>query len=134
MRVSGIGQWTMGNGKWPIGPGPRLWFLLLAAAAIVVLSAVAAGRFGVRWLYAYLAAVNVCTFLAYGYDKASAIRGGLRVPETVLHVLALAGGSAGAWVGQKAFHHKTVKSSFQRAFWVIVALQAVGVGLWIRYS
>jgi uncharacterized membrane protein YsdA (DUF1294 family) len=113
---------------------PQLLFFVLAAALIVAMSAVAAGRFGVRWVYAYLAAVNLCTFLAYGYDKASAIGGGLRVPEVVLHVLALVGGSAGAWVGQKAFHHKTAKWSFQKAFWVIVALQVVGVGLWIQYS
>jgi uncharacterized membrane protein YsdA (DUF1294 family) len=112
---------------------PRLLFLLAAAAVVVALSAVAAGRFGVRWLYAYLAAVNLCTFLAYGYDKASAIGGGLRVPEAVLHVLALAGGSGGAWVGQKTFHHKTAKWSFQRAFWAIVVLQVLGVALWIHY-
>jgi uncharacterized membrane protein YsdA (DUF1294 family) len=101
-----------------------LLFLLIAAVAIVALSAVA---------YAYLAGVNLCALLAYGYDKASAIGGGLRIPETVLHVLALAGGSAGAWIGQKAFHHKTTKRSFQRAFWVIVVLQALGVALWAHY-
>jgi uncharacterized membrane protein YsdA (DUF1294 family) len=126
----------MGNGKWTMEPrrNPQLLFFLLAGAAIVVLSAVAAGRFGMRWVYAYLAAVNLCTFLAYGYDKASAMGGRLRIPEVVLHVLALVGGSAGAWVGQKAFHHKTVKSSFQRAFWLILALQALGVGLWFHYT
>jgi uncharacterized membrane protein YsdA (DUF1294 family) len=113
---------------------PQLLFFVLATAMVVAVSAVAGGRFGVRWVYAYLAAVNLCTFLAYGYDKASAIGGGLRVPEIVLHVLALVGGSAGAWGGQKAFHHKTAKWSFQKAFWLIVALQAVGVGLWIHYS
>ena len=113
---------------------PQLLFLLLAAVAIVAMSAVAVGRFGVRGVYAYLAAVNLSTFLAYGYDKAAAIGGRLRVPEVVLHVLALVGGSAGAWVGQRAFHHKTAKWSFQRAFWLIVVLQAVGVGLWVHYS
>lgn len=101
---------------------------------VAAVSAVAAGRFGIRWLWAYLIAVNVCTFVWYGYDKAAARNGWLRVPEIVLHVLAIGGGTVAAWLGQQVFRHKTIKGSFRRTFWLIVAFQAMGIGLWVYYS
>jgi uncharacterized membrane protein YsdA (DUF1294 family) len=45
------------------------------------------------------------------------------VPETVLHGLALAGGTLGAYVGMHLFRHKTIKGSFRLVFWVIALLQ-----------
>jgi len=91
-----------------------------------------AARFGVAWLYAYLVALSACTFVYYGYDKLAAKREWLRVPEIVLHAMALLGGSLAAWLGQRAFRHKTLKGPFRVVFWLIVLLQAAGVALWIR--
>lgn len=71
-----------------------------------------------------LAAVNAATFLLYAWDKASAVRRGRRIPEAVLHLLALLGGSPAALLGQLLFRHKTRKASFQLRFWGIVLLQA----------
>jgi uncharacterized membrane protein YsdA (DUF1294 family) len=51
------------------------------------------------------------------------------VPEKVLHGLALAGGSIGAYAGMHAFRHKTVKSSFRLVFWTIIVLQLALIGL-----
>jgi uncharacterized membrane protein YsdA (DUF1294 family) len=113
---------------------PHGVFLTACAAGVVGLSVLAAARLGVRWLWAYLIAVNVCTFVCYGYDKASARRGWLRVPEVVLHLLAVLGGTVGAWLGRQVFRHKTIKSSFRRIFWLIVAAQAAGVALWVYYA
>ncbi len=69
------------------------------------------------------------TFGLYGYDKRAARRGTWRVPERVLHGLALLGGSPGALLGQRVFRHKTAKRSFQFAFWAIVVLQVALIAL-----
>ncbi|MEM7531207.1 MAG: cold shock and DUF1294 domain-containing protein [Chloroflexota bacterium] len=83
---------------------------------------------------AYLVAVNITTFLIYGYDKFIAGRDVLRVPERVLHTLALIGGSPAGLLAQRVFRHKTIKSSFQLVYWAVVVVQVlvvVGV-LWLR--
>jgi len=60
----------------------------------------------------WLTSVSLVTFLAYGYDKVQAKTDGSRVPEIVLHLLALAGGFIGGWAGRFIFHHKTRHNSF----------------------
>lgn len=61
---------------------------------------------------ALLTAASVVTFAAYGWDKRAAASHRERVPEVVLHALALAGGFAGGWLGRSLFRHKTRKPSF----------------------
>ena len=77
-----------------------------------------------------LAILNALTFLVYGADKAAARHGGNRIPENILHLLALLGGWPGAAVAQRLFHHKTGKRAFQRVFGVTVLLN---VALWIWF-
>jgi uncharacterized membrane protein YsdA (DUF1294 family) len=69
--------------------------------------------------------VNPVTFIYFGYDKLQARRGGSRIPEIVLHTLALAGGSPGAFLAMTAFRHKTIKGTFRLVFWCIVVLQTL---------
>ncbi|HZL35465.1 MAG TPA: DUF1294 domain-containing protein [Tepidisphaeraceae bacterium] len=97
--------------------------LLFAAASFCVL------RWGVGWPVwaAYLAAINLATFLAYGFDKSAAVHGRLRIPEKLLHFLAALGGSPAALLGQLTLRHKTRKRSFLAWFWAIVLLQAIAV-------
>ena len=78
-------------------------------------------------IYAYLAGINVVTFLFYGYDKRQATNNKGRIPQLVLHVLELLGGTAGALLGQLSFRHKTKKLSFKIVFWAIVLIQT-GLG------
>jgi uncharacterized membrane protein YsdA (DUF1294 family) len=75
--------------------------------------------FAVAWFLA----VSLTTFGYYGFDKARARNGGRRVPEVVLHGLACAGGSLGAYAGMQFFRHKTLKGTFRIVFWTIVVLQ-----------
>ena len=78
------------------------------------------------WLICWLISISVVTFGAYGYDKSIAGNDNrMRVPERVLLLLALAGGSLAAWLAMKVFHHKTIKGSFRRNFWIIVVVQIV---------
>ena len=58
-------------------------------------------------LLVWLAVINLVTFAVYGIDKAKAKRGAWRVPEKTLFLLPLLGGSLGALLGMKVFHHKT---------------------------
>jgi uncharacterized membrane protein YsdA (DUF1294 family) len=62
----------------------------------------------------------------YGLDKAQSKNGGWRVPEVVLHGLALAGGFPGGWAGRSIFRHKTKKGIF---VFVLVVSTALHLGL-----
>ena len=50
---------------------------------------------------------NVVTFFVYGIDKWKAKKFMWRVSEAALLGLAVVGGSIGAWLGMKVWHHKT---------------------------
>ncbi len=82
-------------------------------------------------IISYLIAINISTFLLYGYDKLISSGDQLRVPEWNLHALALLGGSPAGLMAQKFFRHKTVKGSFQLVYWVIVVVQ-VGLIYWLK--
>lgn len=77
----------------------------------------------VQPLIAYLAAINAALFLLYALDKVAARRSKSRSPELLLHLGALAGGSGGAFLGQRLFRHKVSKRRFLLLFWGIVAVQ-----------
>lgn len=79
----------------------------------------------------WLTSVNIVTFTVYGYDKVMARSGGLRVPENILHGLALIGGFAGGLCGMFVFHHKTSKGSFQLIFWAIIVLWIMAIVSWL---
>lgn len=55
----------------------------------------------------YLTVINVVTFFMYGIDKWKAKNSKWRIRETALLGLAVLGGSIGAWLGMKVWHHKT---------------------------
>ena len=71
----------------------------------------------------YLLAINAVAFFAYGIDKLKARKGWWRIPETTLLLLAIIGGSIGAWLGMKVWHHKTMHRKFQYGLPVILLLQ-----------
>ena len=56
----------------------------------------------------YLIVINVVTFLVYGIDKWKAKQGSWRISEATLLILAIIGGSIGALLGMKIWHHKTM--------------------------
>ena len=71
----------------------------------------------------YLIAINVITFLTYGIDKLKAKKGKWRIPESTLLLLAIIGGSIGAWLGIKVWHHKTLHKKFKYGIPLIVIAQ-----------
>jgi uncharacterized membrane protein YsdA (DUF1294 family) len=86
---------------------------------------------------AWLISITLVTLFAYRMDKMIAGSERTRVPERILLLLALAGGSLGAILGMYFVgeHHKTSKSSFMIPFYVILAVQVVlvGVYVWFRF-
>ncbi len=77
----------------------------------------------VVWWAAYLAGINIATFIIFGFDKAASSGALMRVPERVIYIAALCGATPAVLIGQKVFRHKTVKTSFQLIFWIIVVAQ-----------
>ena len=76
----------------------------------------------------YLLVMNLVTFLVFGLDKWKAKRKAKneavrRVPEKTLFLLSILGGSLGALLGMKAFHHKTLHKTFRFGIPAILALQ-----------
>ncbi len=73
----------------------------------------------------YLIAINVVTFFLYGIDKWKARRSKWRISEATLLGLAVIGGSIGAWLGMKAWHHKTMHKKFKYGLPLILIAQIV---------
>ena len=71
----------------------------------------------------YLLAVNSTTFLLYGIDKYKAKKGKWRVSEATLLMMAVIGGSIGAWAGMRLWHHKTMHKKFKYGIPIIIIMQ-----------
>ena len=71
----------------------------------------------------YLLAVNIVTFLLYGIDKYKAKKGKWRISEATLLTMAAIGGSIGAWVGMRIWHHKTMHKKFKYGIPIIIIMQ-----------
>jgi uncharacterized membrane protein YsdA (DUF1294 family) len=111
-------------------PNPHKSYFLLALILSAALGAVLWFSIPLHPLWIYLTTITLMTFAFYGIDKHRAVRQKRRVPELVLHLLALAGGTIGAFAGQIVFHHKTKKLKFQVVFYAIVVLQLAGILWW----
>jgi len=89
------------------------------------------GYIAIAWLvdwsvyFVWITALSLTTFLLYGLDKLEAARHGQaakhRVPENLLHLLALLGGFPGGWLGMFVFWHKIRKLSF----WVVLVMSTL---------
>ena len=77
----------------------------------------------------YLVAINIVTFFVYGIDKWKAKRSKWRIEESTLLWWAAAGGSIGALLGMKAWHHKTMHKKFKYGVPAILMAQIVIAGV-----
>ena len=71
----------------------------------------------------YIIGVNVLTFLVYGIDKLKAKKGKWRISEATLLLMAIVGGSIGAWLGMNVWHHKTMHKKFKYGIPLIIFAQ-----------
>lgn len=82
----------------------------------------------------YLAGMNVVTFLLYGLDKWKSKRAKWRIPEATLIWMAVLGGSVGALLGIRLWHHKTLHAKFRYGVPAILIAQVlivVGIICWM---
>lgn len=80
----------------------------------------------------YLIATNVLAFIAFGIDKWKAKKSLWRISEASLLLQALLGGSIGAWIGMKVWHHKTMHKKFKYGIPLILLAQLVLIGLFMN--
>ena len=76
-----------------------------------------------RWVLivgAWYLGWSLVTIIAYGLDKRAAVRGGWRIREHTLHLMAWLGGFPGSLLAMQVFAHKRQKPGF-------VAVTAAGV-------
>ena len=79
-------------------------------------------------LACYLLIMNLVTFFVFGLDKWKAKRKQTResvrrIPEKTLFLLSIFGGSVGALLGMRIWHHKTLHKSFRLGIPLILILQ-----------
>jgi uncharacterized membrane protein YsdA (DUF1294 family) len=118
-----------------VRPRPVRFHLILASflclgGTLALVWGLSSRRDWQHWLACWLVTVNVIAFGYFGFDKGQAQNSGARVPEVVLYSLAAAGGSPGAFLAMRIFHHKTIKGKFRLLFWSIVLIQAALI-LWL---
>ena len=72
-----------------------------------------------------LLTLNLLTFIIYGIDKFKAKKAKWRIPESTLLLLAVFGGSIGAWLGLQVWRHKTQHKKFHIGIPMILTLQVI---------
>lgn len=83
-----------------------------------------------KWLFFYLATINILGLVMMAWDKKRARSGSWRISEKNIMLVALTGGSAGIYLGMRLFGHKT--RHFKFAFIVpVIFLIQFGVALWL---
>ena len=107
---------------------PYETFGLMTLALAIIIGAAVYVSAGAQWhpYFIWIATLSVITFFWYGFDKGQSKRRGLRVPELILHLLALLGGFPGGWLGRLAFRNKTQKGTFTL---VLIASTILHAGL-----
>lgn len=71
----------------------------------------------------YLLAINFVSFFLYGIDKYKAKKNKWRISEATLLMMAVIGGSIGAWAGMRLWHHKTMHKKFKYGIPIIIIMQ-----------
>ena len=71
----------------------------------------------------YLIVINIVAFFVYGIDKWKAKNSKWRISEATLLILAIIGGSIGALLGMRIWHHKTIHKKFKYGLPLILLAQ-----------
>ncbi|MCD8009950.1 MAG: DUF1294 domain-containing protein [Lachnospiraceae bacterium] len=86
-----------------------------------------------HFVFAYLIFINLLSLTLFGLDKHRARKHAWRIPERTLLLSAVLGGSVGALLGMRFFHHKTKHRLFTLGVPLILAVQIAAAGfLYLR--
>jgi len=114
-------------------PSPHKIFYSCAALITLLTGLPAFFLFELNTLASCFLSINTTTLLLFAWDKRSARAEELRVPESVLLMLALIGGSPAVLIGMMLFRHKTRDRTFLPPLALLVILQ-IGVAYWLASS
>jgi uncharacterized membrane protein YsdA (DUF1294 family) len=81
----------------------------------------------------YLLIMNVVGVAVMGIDKSKAIHHAWRIPEKVLFLVSLLGGSVGTWAGMYIFRHKTKHWYFVVGMPAILVIQ-IALVVWVFFQ
>lgn len=76
-----------------------------------------------QFLWVLVIIMSIIAFITMRHDKQQAKKGGQRVSENTLWLLAMFGGGPGAYAGMQAFRHKTKHTQFRVGFLILAVLQ-----------
>ena len=99
----------------------------LSLGVLLILSIVLYFYTGWPFYLVWLLIINLLTLGLYGFDKGQAKLNGFRIPEIVLHLVAILGGFLGGWAGRSLFRHKTQKGVFTLVLVFATVLHVAGV-------
>ncbi len=109
---------------------PRRATLLIAMLPSAAVALLARLLLGWPLLAGWLVALNTATLIVWAVDKFQARRGGFRVPELTLHVLALIGASPASLMAMLTLRHKTQKTHFYVLYLIFLLIQAAILFQW----
>ncbi len=108
---------------------PFTLYAAISAGLTVSVMLVIRAQFDFSLVILYFAAINVTTFIIYGWDKLIAPSHITRVPKRVLHLLAFFGGSPAALLAQRSFRHKIRKNGFLMVY-LLIAIMHIAALYW----
>ena len=85
------------------------------------------------FLFYGLILLNLVTFVLFALDKRKAVRGKWRIPEALLLILSVLGGSMGALMAMSLFRHKTQKKLFSIGIPLVFILHTI-LTMWLILS
>jgi uncharacterized membrane protein YsdA (DUF1294 family) len=86
------------------------------------------------YLFSWPITVNFFVFFLYWFDKRQSIKNGIRMPNSILYVLAITGGIVGSLTGMYCFRHKTKKIIYILNMWVIFIVYLIVFYAWFNWS
>lgn len=76
-----------------------------------------------EYIWIIVVGMSIAALFTMRHDKRQAQKGGQRVPENTLWMLAILGGGPGAYAGMQMFRHKTKHTSFRIGFLMLAVAQ-----------
>ena len=81
----------------------------------------------IKIIIAYFIIINCVGIAVMGVDKSRAVHHGWRIPEKILFLVSVMGGSVGTWLGMYLFRHKTRHWYFVVGMPLILSMQIAAV-------
>lgn len=104
---------------------PKRFYLPEPSDSTVIFTSI--GNFGLFFLLLWLLLINIIVFYLFGLDKQRAQnmqkKKTRRIPERTFFRLAILGGSLGALIAMRVFHHKTRHKLFYLGIPIILIAQ-----------